>query len=87
MDSVCLCLRKQFRQKINLKHRLATGGGNSASPVKRGIAQEAVDDLVRLHLFSISQHPCIRVMAILAAHRAALEEYDKTHPRTVHGTK
>ena len=81
---MCIIAAPEGVQKL---HRLSTCGGNSASPVKRGIAQEAVDDLVRLHLFSISQHPCIRVVAILAAHRAALEEYDKTHPRTVHGTK
>ena len=80
-----LRLRKQFRQKINLKHRLATGGGNSASPVKRGIAQEAVDDLVRLHLFSISQHPCIRVMAIQATQRAALHKNDKANSGTIYG--
>lgn len=54
---VCLAgFSKQFGQKIVWKHRLPTGGSDPASPGKRR-TREAVDDLIRLHLFSIRKHP------------------------------
>ena len=79
---------EQINQKINLQKRLTAADGNAAffAPV----AAETfclVQQFVCRHQVIRLRIPSIYVVAILAAHRAALEEYDKTHPRTVHGTK
>ena len=44
-------------------------------------------DLIRCHFFPILYLPRVWIVAILAAHRAALKKYDKPYARTVHRAK
>ena len=87
MNPTFLCPGKQFRQKINLEHRLSAGRSDSAGPVKRPVALHARKDLLRAHLLPVLRMPGIGIMAVQAAHETSLKEHHKADSRSIHSSK
>ena len=87
MNPTFLCPGKQFRQKINLEHRLSAGRSDSAGPVKRPVALHARKDLLRAHLLPVLQMPGVGIMAVQAAHGTSSKEHHKADSRSIHSSK
>ena len=78
---------KQLQHKIDLHQGLAAGDGDAALAVKSRVALVFPDqglgraDRAGVHL------PGIRVVAVLAAHGTALQEYHKPHAGSIHSAE
>ena len=76
--------REQREHEVNLQKRLAAGDGDAAVFVKRPVALQLGDNLLRGHLRALAHLPGIRVVAVLAAHGTALRKDHKAQARAVH---
>ena len=76
---------KNISNKLDNQNRLAPRHRDAAViPPIEAIAQCLREYRLRRHEFAPVFLPCIRVVAIGAAHPATLHEHDKAHPGAVH---
>ena len=75
---------EELQHEVDLQERLAAGDGDAAVFVELAVALKLADDLLRGHPVSLADLPGIRIVAVLAAHGAALREHHKAQARAVH---
>ena len=85
MHAVFVQFPKEFRDKVRLQQRFAARDGHAAAIAPVGlVAQHAAHQFVRVDLLAAVRVPCIRIVAIHAAQRAALHKDYAAHTRPVH---
>lgn len=88
VHAVLVQLCEEFFDKPRLHQRLAAGDGHTAAVPPIGAeAQRLARELVRGVRFAALRQPGVRVVAVNAAQRAALHEYDVAHARPVDRAK
>jgi len=87
VDALLLAGGEQFGDEILLQHGFATGGGDAAT---RGIhevtiAGDVAHQLRHCHLAAALGVPGVAVVAVLAAHQAALHAHDEAYSGAIDG--
>src|SRR5699024_102129 len=75
----------QFCQKIQLKKRLASRGGDSPCSVKLPVFLVLIENFPGRHLSTTIDSPGIRIVAVSAPQGTSLKKYHKTNSGTVYG--
>ena len=84
VDAMPLQIVEELDQKIHLHHGFAAGDGDAPAFVEGQVGIKALQHLLHGHLRAAAIFPGVWVMAVLAAHRTALEEDHIADARAVH---
>ena len=75
------------RDECRLHHRLAAGERDAAAGrlEQVGVTVDLLDHRLQIHRLAVTHLPCVGILAVLAAQRAAAHEHRHARARTVHG--